>query len=247
MPAAQGCPNGPCRNLRRLLQRQSKIAVAAVHYKGVGPEIHRAGCAFVHLPREPSASAYGPRERLRPTRAPCSVPEERTRSGPVRIKRGEGLKKRALCESGLGKSCGRRSGEELGVEPPEQSGRSSSRRARGSRRRAPRSRRHHDHVARRRGAAFQNVCATPRARARRAAGASSARRRARTERSLEHVPGFVVAEMAVQRCDRRRADVSHRRPIRRGRSRRPTWPPSRGGTSMRRSQQAPDVETRSST
>jgi hypothetical protein len=39
-----------------------------------GPKkIHRAGGAFVHLPREPSASAYGPRERLRPTRAPCSV------------------------------------------------------------------------------------------------------------------------------------------------------------------------------
>ena len=27
------------------------------------------------VPREPSASAYGPRERLRPTRAPCSVQE----------------------------------------------------------------------------------------------------------------------------------------------------------------------------
>src|SRR5581483_6185676 len=41
-----------------------------------GPKkIHRAGCAFVHLPREPSASAYGPRERLRPTHAPCSVQE----------------------------------------------------------------------------------------------------------------------------------------------------------------------------
>src|SRR3954464_11111576 len=41
-----------------------------------GPKkIHRVGCAFVHLPREPSASAYGPRERLRPTRAPCSVQE----------------------------------------------------------------------------------------------------------------------------------------------------------------------------
>ena len=40
-------------------------------------KIHRAGCAFVHLPREPSASAYGPRERLRPTRAPCSVQEGR--------------------------------------------------------------------------------------------------------------------------------------------------------------------------
>src|SRR5579885_1083632 len=40
-----------------------------------GPKIHRAGGASVHLPREPSASAYGPRERLRPTRAPCSVQE----------------------------------------------------------------------------------------------------------------------------------------------------------------------------
>jgi len=48
-----------------------------VYSKGPGPEIHRAGGAFVHLPREPSASAYGPRERLRPTRAPCSVPAER--------------------------------------------------------------------------------------------------------------------------------------------------------------------------
>src|SRR5262249_60581659 len=38
-------------------------------------KIHRAGGAFVHLPREPSASAYGPRERLRSTRAPCSVQE----------------------------------------------------------------------------------------------------------------------------------------------------------------------------
>src|SRR5256885_16725302 len=36
-------------------------------------KIHRAGCAFVHLSYEPSASAYCPQERLRPTRAPCSV------------------------------------------------------------------------------------------------------------------------------------------------------------------------------
>ena len=40
-----------------------------------GPKVHRAGGAFVHLPREPSASAYSPQERLRPTRAPCSVQE----------------------------------------------------------------------------------------------------------------------------------------------------------------------------
>jgi hypothetical protein len=36
-------------------------------------KIHRAGCAFVHDPRERSAFAYCPREPLRPTRAPCSV------------------------------------------------------------------------------------------------------------------------------------------------------------------------------
>ena len=36
-------------------------------------KIHRAGGAFVHRPRWLPACAYGPRERLRPTRAPCSV------------------------------------------------------------------------------------------------------------------------------------------------------------------------------
>jgi hypothetical protein len=40
---------------------------------GVHAKIHRAGGAFVHLPCEPLASAYGPQERLRSTRAPCSV------------------------------------------------------------------------------------------------------------------------------------------------------------------------------
>jgi hypothetical protein len=43
--------------------------------QGRTKKIHRAGGAFVHLSREPSASAYGPQERLRPTRAPCSVQE----------------------------------------------------------------------------------------------------------------------------------------------------------------------------
>src|SRR5690348_3363865 len=48
----------------------------------VHAKIHRAGGAFVHLPREPLASAYGPRERLRPTRAPCSVQERIYGLGP---------------------------------------------------------------------------------------------------------------------------------------------------------------------
>src|SRR6266480_702477 len=54
---AQGGADRSSRNLRELPQTQRKIATTAVHYKGVGPEIHRAGGAFVHLPREPSASA----------------------------------------------------------------------------------------------------------------------------------------------------------------------------------------------
>src|SRR6478752_4374049 len=91
--AAQGVCRSRSRNLRELLQTHGEFANAAVHYKGAGPEIHRAGCAFVHLPREPSASAYGPRERLRPTRAPCSVPEERTAIGRGEA-RGGGHEKR---------------------------------------------------------------------------------------------------------------------------------------------------------
>src|SRR5207248_39658 len=47
-------------------------------------KIHRAGCAFVHLSREPSASAYCPQERLRSTRAPCSVQERTYPDGQVR-------------------------------------------------------------------------------------------------------------------------------------------------------------------
>jgi hypothetical protein len=38
-------------------------------------KIHRAGGALVHRPRELSACAYSPRERLRPTHAPYSVQE----------------------------------------------------------------------------------------------------------------------------------------------------------------------------
>src|SRR5213080_1411357 len=52
-----------------------------------GPQkIHRAGGAFVHLSHEPSASAYGPRERLRPTRAPCSVQEGSYDAGGCRAR-----------------------------------------------------------------------------------------------------------------------------------------------------------------
>src|SRR5438445_13841207 len=71
--------------------------------KGPGPEIHRAGGAFVHLPREPSASAYRPRERLRPTRAPCSVHEERTRDGHGGS-RGEGCEKARSLRRGPGEN-----------------------------------------------------------------------------------------------------------------------------------------------
>jgi hypothetical protein len=42
-----------------------------------GKKIHRAGGVFVHLPHEPSACAYGPRGRFRPTHAPRSVQAER--------------------------------------------------------------------------------------------------------------------------------------------------------------------------
>jgi hypothetical protein len=55
-----------------VLQRGGPLALRRIGTK----KIHRAGCAFVHIPREPSASAYGPRELLRPTRAPCSVQEQ---------------------------------------------------------------------------------------------------------------------------------------------------------------------------
>jgi hypothetical protein len=36
-------------------------------------KVHRAGGAFVHSARRPSASAYGRQAELQPTRAPCSV------------------------------------------------------------------------------------------------------------------------------------------------------------------------------
>ena len=62
-----------------------------------GKKIHRAGCAFVHLSRELSAfrlaaSAYCPQERLRPTRAPCSVQGETYAAGRGRA-RGERRRK----------------------------------------------------------------------------------------------------------------------------------------------------------
>src|SRR5476649_1554066 len=66
-----------CITRRILLKRRPRAGLPAFWTK----KIHRAGCAFVHLPREPSASAYGPRERLRPTRAPCSVLDQRTPDG----------------------------------------------------------------------------------------------------------------------------------------------------------------------
>src|SRR4051794_41962505 len=65
-------------------------------------KIHRAGCAFVHLPREPSASAYGPSGGLRPTRAPCSVPAERTAPAPA--DQGGGAARRpAFCATSVGR------------------------------------------------------------------------------------------------------------------------------------------------
>src|SRR5437763_9558795 len=39
----------------------------------VGPEVRRAGCAFVHSADGPSASAYCLPAELRPTRVPCSA------------------------------------------------------------------------------------------------------------------------------------------------------------------------------
>ena len=84
--------------------------IAGAILDDVGPKkIHRAGCAFVHLPREPSASAYGPRERLRPTRAPCSVQEGRyTCAVDVQVAVGVGLLQFAdnsVCAAPAGNSC----------------------------------------------------------------------------------------------------------------------------------------------
>jgi hypothetical protein len=44
-------------------------------------KIQRAGGVFVHRPREPSPCGYCPRERLRPTHAPCSLQESIYRVG----------------------------------------------------------------------------------------------------------------------------------------------------------------------
>src|SRR6476661_5882851 len=75
----QGSRKRGSRNLRRLLFGHAELAVLVTCSKG--KKIHRAGCAFVRLSRERSAfrlaaSAYCPQERLRPTRAPCSVQGE---------------------------------------------------------------------------------------------------------------------------------------------------------------------------
>src|SRR6476660_5181681 len=88
-----------------------------------GPKkIHRAGCAFVRLSRELSAfrlaaSPYSPQERLRPTRAPCSVQEQTYAVGHASA-RGERRRKARSLRVGPGEilwiSC------ELGVEPREQ-------------------------------------------------------------------------------------------------------------------------------
>src|SRR3954464_5991578 len=64
-------------------------------------KIHRAGCAFVRLSRELSAfrlaaSAYSPQERLRPTRAPCSVQGETYALGRGPTRRARGGKQRSL-------------------------------------------------------------------------------------------------------------------------------------------------------
>ena len=60
-------------------------------------KIHRAGGVFVHLPHEPSASAYGPRERLRPTHAPRSV-HEATYRPPIDVQGTPTLRQAAVCD-----------------------------------------------------------------------------------------------------------------------------------------------------
>jgi hypothetical protein len=54
--------------------KSDEIEMTCVHTRIVrNKRIHRAGGVLVHHPRELSASAYSPQERLRPTHAPCSV------------------------------------------------------------------------------------------------------------------------------------------------------------------------------
>src|SRR6267378_2253967 len=85
--ASAGGPQGGRRrercNLRKVLEAQRELAVRAACSKGDRTKIHRAGGAFVHLSREPSASAYGTRERLRSTHAPCSVHKPTYSDGQV--------------------------------------------------------------------------------------------------------------------------------------------------------------------
>src|SRR6266511_2607998 len=49
--------------------------LTAEYLLSFGPEVRRAGLAFVHEPRRLSASAYGRRASLRPSRVPCSAQE----------------------------------------------------------------------------------------------------------------------------------------------------------------------------
>jgi len=53
---------------RSLLSRTLCAAQAAIRLTTDGPEVHRAGGAFVHSTRWPSASAYSLRAERRPTR-----------------------------------------------------------------------------------------------------------------------------------------------------------------------------------
>src|SRR2546421_47821 len=64
-----------------------QTATREVHAKA-----HRAGGVFVHRPRRPSAFASCLRERLRPTRAPCSVQEGIYGADSARARRRAGEK-----------------------------------------------------------------------------------------------------------------------------------------------------------
>ena len=87
-----------------------ELAFRALRSKGPDQKFTEPVALSSTVPRGLSASAYGPRERLRPTRAPCSVQGSSAVGGPRPFKRGEVRKNCALCGPGLGRTLADRRG-----------------------------------------------------------------------------------------------------------------------------------------
>src|SRR5581483_1537637 len=113
-------PRGEARNLRKLLFARPRLAIRALCSKEerrpsgrLENVVRRAGGAFVPRTHWLSASAYCPRARLRPTRAPCSAqaaiyPGTRASFKTVRRRKACTLRTRVLrVAAGVGRRLGR--------------------------------------------------------------------------------------------------------------------------------------------